>query len=148
MGLSLFSSVLEPGGRLPNEFSCNGAGTSPPLTWTGVPEGTKSLALFVTDTDADGAVQWLVVAIPPSTGAVTKGDAPTGGKQLTNSFGGTGWKAPCSDSTHNYEIELAAFTDPPDVSAMDPKQAVAALQSAASASTVLTTKFGKAPGTT
>jgi len=148
-GLNLFSSVIENGGRLPNEYTCNGAGVSPPLTWTGVPSDAKSLALFVTDADAEGgAVQWLVVDIPPSTGAITKGTAPTGGKQLPNSFGNAGWKAPCSDATHSYEFYLTAFTDPPNVEGMDPKQAVATLQSTASSSALLTTRFGKASTTT
>jgi Raf kinase inhibitor-like YbhB/YbcL family protein len=148
-GLHLSSSLLPDGGRLPNDFSCSGAGISPPLTWTGVPNDAKSLALFVTDTDAEGAVQWLVVNIPPSTGSITKGTAPTGGMQLPNSFGSAGWKAPCADTTHTYEFYIAAFTDPPNVEGMDPKQAVSTLQTTASSTSVIRSTFAKAsPGTT
>ncbi len=141
-GLNLHSAVLEPSGRLPTEFSCQGAGVSPPLSWTGVPEGTQSMALLVVDLDADGAVQWMVSGIPPSVGSTTKGLAPSGGTELPNSFGTKGWKAPCSDAVHTYEFSLLTFTDPPKVDGLSPQQAVAALEQAAANAATFSNKFG------
>ncbi|MBL8609925.1 MAG: hypothetical protein JNL38_21500, partial [Myxococcales bacterium] len=34
------------GGALPAEFTCDGAGTSPPLAWSGGPAGTVELAIL------------------------------------------------------------------------------------------------------
>ncbi|MFN4148265.1 MAG: YbhB/YbcL family Raf kinase inhibitor-like protein, partial [Rhodocyclaceae bacterium] len=32
---------------MPSKYTCQGADVSPPLAWSGVPAGTKSLALIV-----------------------------------------------------------------------------------------------------
>jgi Raf kinase inhibitor-like YbhB/YbcL family protein len=37
---------------MPTKYTREGANISPPLSWTGIPEGTKSLALIVDDPDA------------------------------------------------------------------------------------------------
>jgi hypothetical protein len=37
--------VFSPGGAIPSEYTCDGADISPPLTWSGLPEGTNSLVL-------------------------------------------------------------------------------------------------------
>jgi phosphatidylethanolamine-binding protein (PEBP) family uncharacterized protein len=42
--LTLGSPAFAPGGRLPLRFTADGEGVSPPLTWSGIPEGTASLA--------------------------------------------------------------------------------------------------------
>jgi hypothetical protein len=51
MPLLLVSPVFSPGGAIPSEHTCDGADTSPPLNWSGVPEGTQSLGLIVDDPD-------------------------------------------------------------------------------------------------
>ena len=38
-----------PSGEIPTQYTCNGADTSPPLTWSGLPDGTRSLVLVVED---------------------------------------------------------------------------------------------------
>ena len=47
--LQVSSAAFEPGGEIPAQYSCQGANLSPPLEWSGVPEGTQSLALVVSD---------------------------------------------------------------------------------------------------
>src|SRR5437868_5084301 len=49
--IALASSAFKDGGAIPAQFTCDGAGQSPPLSWTGVPPGTASLALRVQDID-------------------------------------------------------------------------------------------------
>jgi hypothetical protein len=41
---------------IPTRYTCEGEDISPPLRWTNVPEGTRSLALVVDDPDAPGGV--------------------------------------------------------------------------------------------
>ena len=60
--LRLASPAFANGARLPERFTADGAGVSPPLFWTGVPEGTTRLVLLVEDPDAP-ALQPLVHAI-------------------------------------------------------------------------------------
>ena len=45
--LELTSPAFEDNGTLPVQFTCEGDGISPPLNWTGVPEGTESLVLIM-----------------------------------------------------------------------------------------------------
>ena len=45
MPLLLASPVIPPGGEIPSQYTCNGAGISPPLTWSGLPDGIKSLVV-------------------------------------------------------------------------------------------------------
>ena len=52
MPLSLTSPAFENGGEIPSVHTCEGKDTSPPLAWSGVPSGAKSLALIVDDPDA------------------------------------------------------------------------------------------------
>ena len=49
MPLTLTSPAFSHLGEIPGRFTCEGEDLSPPLTWSGVPEGTESLALIVDD---------------------------------------------------------------------------------------------------
>ena len=52
MSLSLISPEFKHMAGIPKRFTCNGEDVSPPLRWSGVPAGTKSLALIVNYTGA------------------------------------------------------------------------------------------------
>src|ERR1700749_3489962 len=45
-------SAFEPGGRIPVQYTADGAGYSPPLRWRGVPRTTASIVLIVEDADS------------------------------------------------------------------------------------------------
>src|SRR6185437_3021384 len=51
-GFTLTSTAFTEGAAIPSRFTCDGAGTAPPLAWTGAPSGTKSFALIADDPDA------------------------------------------------------------------------------------------------
>jgi hypothetical protein len=109
----LTSDGFTDGGVIPDEYTCRGAGTSPPLLWTGVPLGVSELALIVRDEDAEGAVQWVVTGIPAQVGGIAEGTPPEESAEALNAFGGTGYAAPCPDAgTHHYEFRLYAFAQP------------------------------------
>jgi phosphatidylethanolamine-binding protein (PEBP) family uncharacterized protein len=48
----LTSRVLQQRDEIPSLCTCDGADRSPPLAWSGVPAGTKRLALVFDDPDA------------------------------------------------------------------------------------------------
>ena len=113
--LRLESPALADGGTIPKRFTCDGAGVSPPLAWSGVPRDARELTLVVEDPDAGRFVHWTVLKIPPSTARFDEGTAPRGTVETDNSFGDRGWGAPCppeGDEPHRYAFALYA-TDAP-----------------------------------
>lgn len=103
-------------GVIPSAYTCDGAGTSPPLEVGGVPPGTKSLALIVEDPDAPAGiwVHWVMWGIPPGTREIAAGTAPPGAVQGTNDWKKRGWGGPCPPSgTHRYVFRLFALNTVP-----------------------------------
>lgn len=52
MTLTLTTSSFADHGEIPSRYTCECDDISPPLSWTGAPEGTKSFVLIVDDPDA------------------------------------------------------------------------------------------------
>ena len=52
MALALASSAFTHNGPIPRTYTCQGSDISVPLSWSGLPPRTKSLALVVDDPDA------------------------------------------------------------------------------------------------
>ncbi|VAW40587.1 Phospholipid-binding protein, YbhB/YbcL family, partial [hydrothermal vent metagenome] len=74
MTLTITSPAFKAEQTIPSTFTCEGRDISPPLAFSGIPEGTKSLVLIVDDPDApDPAapkmtwVHWLLYNLPPDT---------------------------------------------------------------------------------
>jgi Raf kinase inhibitor-like YbhB/YbcL family protein len=140
--ISVTSSAFADGATIPEEFTCHGAGTSPPLSWTGLPPGTRSVAVVVLDPDAPSGtfVHWVLVAISPAQQELATGTPPPGTMQARNSAGDRGWTPPCPPSgTHHYRFTVYALDRPADVlDGADPETAVRAVQDAAIAEGTLT----------
>lgn len=114
--LDVESAAFSDGEAIPAEFSCDGEGGTPPLSWTGVPEEAAELALVVTDPDApDGAfVHWVVYAMSPGTSGLERGAGAAVGVQGRNSAGETSWTPPCpppDDDAHRYVFTLSAVSE-------------------------------------
>ncbi len=121
MALALTSTAFEPGGAIPAVYTCQGKNVSVPLAWSGLPDGTRSLALIVDDPDApDPAapkmtwVHWVLYNIPPTaTGlpeAVESGGLPAGTLEGRNDWGRTGYGGPCPPvGRHRYFFKLYAL---------------------------------------
>lgn len=119
--LELSSPAFAPGGRLPERFTADGKGISPPLTWRGVPDGTESLALIVEDPDAPmprPMVHAIVIDIEPSLGGLEEGaiqadDAGTSDKNVGKNSGlREGWlppDPPTGHGSHDYVFQLLAL---------------------------------------
>ena len=117
MALELRSSAFSEGDRIPSKYTCDGKDTSPPLSWTGIPAGGKSLALTCDDPDAPRGlwVHWVAFDLPPSAAGLPEGVPATseisgGGRQGKNDFGKIGYGGPCPPSgTHRYVFTLYAL---------------------------------------
>lgn len=113
--LVVTSPAFGEGETLPTEYTCSGAGTSPPLAWQSVPDGTVTLALVVDDPDAPGGtyVHWIVAGLAPSTVAIDAGRLPDNAQQLENSAGRAAYRAPCPPKgEHRYRFTVYALSSP------------------------------------
>jgi len=109
--IELTSPAFAAGATIPKRFTCSGAGTSPPLRWSGVPPRAKELDLLVEDPDAGNFVHWAVLGMSPRLTAIAQGAAPAGAVQLKNGFGDRGWGGPCppeGKGAHRYLFALYA----------------------------------------
>jgi hypothetical protein len=121
MPLSIRSAAFEPNGPIPARFTCEGDDRSPPLEWSGVPEGARSLALIVDDPDApDPAapkrtyVHWVLHDLPPTATGLPEGagaDAlPPGAREGQNDWKRRGYGGPCPPiGRHRYFFKLFAL---------------------------------------
>jgi Raf kinase inhibitor-like YbhB/YbcL family protein len=115
--MKLASSAFEAGGMIPKKYTCDGQDISPPLNWSDMPSGAKSLALIADDPDAPAGtwVHWVAWNIPVTARGfeenVPKRDQlADGSKQGTSDFRRVGYGGPCPPSgTHRYFFKLYAL---------------------------------------
>jgi Raf kinase inhibitor-like YbhB/YbcL family protein len=88
--------------------TCDGAGISPGLSWTGIPADAAELAIVVVDVDAEDFVHWVLTGIGPSEVSMLEGTLPVGAIEGPNDDGGTGWTGPCPPAgpPHRYRFTL------------------------------------------
>lgn len=113
--ITVTSSAFADGAQIPSAHTCHGAGTPPPLGWSGIPSSASSIAVTVTDPDAPGGnfVHWALLGIPVTVDRLTGVTPPAGATALPNSAGGTGWTPPCPPSgTHHYLFTVYALDRP------------------------------------
>lgn len=141
-GFLLLAPDIAQGGTIPDRFTEKNR-RSPALEWEGVPEGTHSFALSITDPDLPAEfnfprsfAHWLVYNIPADARALAEGASmtaamPSGSQELNSDFVtfripgfGRGYGGPWPpDRSHRYvftlyalktrSIELAADADLP-----------------------------------
>ncbi len=121
MSLTITSSAFKHMGDIPVLYTAQGKDISPPLSWSNVPEGTKSLALIVDDPDAPDPrnprtvwVHWVLFNIPPTAKGLPEGvsskDLPEGTKEGLNDWGRTGYGGPNPPrGKHRYFFKLYAL---------------------------------------
>ena len=121
MTLTLSSSAFAPNGSIPAKYTCEGAGISPPVAWSGTPANTKSFALIVEDPDAPDPAKptrvvshWVAYNIPATTTALaenaSKTGMPVGSAQGSNERGTQAYMGPCPPiGRHRYFFKLFAL---------------------------------------
>jgi Raf kinase inhibitor-like YbhB/YbcL family protein len=111
--LPVTSPAFTNGGAIPTKFTCDGPGTAPPLSWSNLPAGTRSVAVVVEDPDAPGGTftHWVIYDLPPTINTLDEGvGVPQQAQQGLNSKGQMGWTPPCPPSgTHHYHFRVFAL---------------------------------------
>ena len=119
--MHMSSAAFANHGEIPARFTCQDANQSPPLAWTDVPAGTKSLAVIVDDPDApDPAapkttwVHWVLYDLPPQTTGLPEGvspkDLPKGTLVGLNDWKRAAYGGPCPPiGRHRYFFKLYAL---------------------------------------
>lgn len=119
--LTLSSANFQPQGEIPSAHTCEGSDRSPALSFGGLPEKTRSLALIVDDPDAPDPrkpqrtwVHWVLYDIPATAHGLPedarKSDLPPGTLEGLNDWKKTGYGGPCPPiGRHRYFFKLYAL---------------------------------------
>ena len=120
--IALTSPAFADGARLPERFTADGEGVSPPLVWRDPPAGTARLALIVEDADSptpQPLVHAVVWGLSPDDGGLAEGaiiddgEGDADGRDVgRNSYRRQGWlppDPPTGHGEHRYAFQLFAL---------------------------------------
>jgi Raf kinase inhibitor-like YbhB/YbcL family protein len=122
--MKLTSSAFREGDTIPEKYTADGEDVSPPLKWSDVPAGCKSLALICDDPDAPRGtwVHWVLFNIPADKTELPEnfdaaGTLADGGKQGINDFKklGYGGPSPPPGKPHRYFFKIHALDFVPNL---------------------------------
>ncbi len=119
--LAVTSLAFVDHGPLPQLYTADGDGTSPPLQWSGVPDAATSVVLIVEDADSPTPhplVHAIAVGLAPREGSLRQGalandaDAPDDARLGRNSYLRHGWlppDPPPAHGRHRYAFQVFAL---------------------------------------
>jgi len=117
VAIKVTSTAFKDGEIIPKQYTCDGNDISPPLTWSGAPQETKSIALICDDPDAPMGtwVHWVLFNLPPASNALPAEVSSAkvldnGAKHGKNDFRRFGYGGPCPPGgTHRYYFKVYAL---------------------------------------
>jgi Raf kinase inhibitor-like YbhB/YbcL family protein len=121
MTIALTSAAFKAGAVIPKRHTGEGANVSPALAWTGLPNGTRELALICDDPDAPTPkpwVHWVLYGLPATLRELKEGSAF--GMAGPNDSGGSGYTGPMPPNGHGvhryffrlYALDATLHTEP------------------------------------
>lgn len=119
MAFTLTSPAFASGEPIPSRYTCDGEGMTPPLAWSGAPEGTRSYALILEDPDAPSGMfrHWGLYNVAPSADSLpeSRPDAAgaIAGVHVLHDFGRPSYFPPCpppGSGVHHYRFRLLALS--------------------------------------
>ncbi len=123
--LKLTSPAFKHHERIPDKYTGDAQDVSPPLEWTGVPDGTKAFAVVLHDPDAplvEGFTHWVLYGIPADARSLPEGDGEGGSgsglNEGVNSMGSPGYMGPApppNHGSHHYYFWVYALDDDVDL---------------------------------
>lgn len=158
--IELTSLAFADHAPLPQCYTADGEGISPPLQWSGLPAGAASLLLIVEDADSptpNPLVHAIVVDLAPENGALHEGAIPSQGHEGAtglrvgrNSALQSAWlppDPPPGHGIHRYAFQLFALGSSPVFSdAPGRDEIVDALREHAVASGLLVSTYERSDG--
>ncbi len=125
--LTVTSDAFTEGDDIPTDCTADGSGRFPGISWSGLPEGTKSVVLLVEDADipfVKPVTHLILHSIPPDittieSGAVPKSlrtPSPQGWSTGRNFLGAAGWTPPApppGHGAHRYAFQVFALDATP-----------------------------------
>ena len=119
----LSSSEVTEGGALPKEFTCDGTSATLPLSWSGVPEKTKSFAVIMHHIPGprDSHWYWVLYNIPANVTYLEKNSIGIGTLGNNSVNGKTEYAPPCSKGPGEklYTYTIYALSAEPQISTSD-----------------------------
>ena len=118
MIITVTSSAFKEGEFIPKKYSGEGVDVSPPLTFSGMPAGTKSIAIICNDPDAPVGnwVHWVIFNIKPDTKSLAENLPKTlkileTANQGSNDFRKIGYNGPMPPpgKPHRYFFKVYAL---------------------------------------
>lgn len=110
--MKISSPAFEDNADIPVQYTCEGPNVSPPLSFSDVPDGSKSLALLVEDPDAPAKpwVHWFVFNIPAHAAEFQENSIAEGAEQGLCNGNTLGYEGPCPpENKHTYLFKLYAL---------------------------------------
>ena len=120
MPITIESTAFDAGETIPGKYTGEGPDVSPPLRWSGVPPGTRELALVCDDPDAPRPqpwVHWVIYGLPGTLAGLPE-DVPKDARlnlpahQGPTDFGRIGYGGPMppkGHGRHRYFFRLYAL---------------------------------------
>jgi Raf kinase inhibitor-like YbhB/YbcL family protein len=119
--MRLASPAFSDGTPIPRQHAADGRQLSPPLGWSAVPRGTRSLVLLMEDADTPSPagpsrpwLHWAVYNLQPSSAGIDLGANSTGlppsARSGLNDFGEATYAGPAPrNGEHHYVFRLLAL---------------------------------------
>ncbi|MFP3947959.1 MAG: YbhB/YbcL family Raf kinase inhibitor-like protein [Gemmatimonadota bacterium] len=124
------SPTMRTGEMMPRDYTPDGRNLSPPLTWTGLPEGTREIAVLCQDHGVGSPppwVHWIIYNIPGTADGLPEGvpvdpDEPMPREIRGAVQGNNGWglpvyrgPAPPVGNVHHYDFAVYALDEELDL---------------------------------
>lgn len=121
--MQITSTYFQDNDPIPERFSRDKENINPSLTFSEIPNKSKSLVLIMEDPDPEDGTftHWILYNMPPSVMQIIEGELPVAGKEGINDYGEIGYGGPQPPSgIHMYFFRLYAldneleFVEPPN----------------------------------
>ncbi len=118
MEFNITTTAFEHGANIPEQYTCKGDNTSPPLRWEGEPKATTTFAFIMEDPDAPGGTftHWIIYNLPSDCHELEKiipveKNLKNGAIHAKNDFGKYGYGGPCppGGEEHRYFFRIFAL---------------------------------------
>jgi len=110
--MKLTSTSFADNAQIPLKYSYKNENISPPLSWSNIPDNTKTFAIILDDPDAPVGdwSHWIIFNIPNNVTHLPESIPRTSYTQGTNDFKKIGYDGPSPPSgTHRYVFHLYAL---------------------------------------